>query len=90
MIRLLPIVFDIVALKIKFNIQPGLIFENLWYSGFAAIVMGLAGLLMKKLSDNIVWQFCSVGICMLIYFGIQVVNPKTRRDVKDLRGLNKN
>lgn len=87
LIRLVPIIFDIITLKFKFKIKPSIILNNLWYSGLAAIVMGLAGFGMRKLSDSIVWQLCSVGICVLLYLGMQVANPKMRKEIKDLRGL---
>lgn len=87
LIRLLPIIFDIITLKYKFDIRPGLIFGNLWYSALAAVFMGILGFLMLRISNNIVWQFCSVGICILVYFVIQVANPKMRKEIKGLKNL---
>ena len=87
LVRLLPIIFDIITLKVKFDIEPKLILSNTWFSGIAAIFMGIAGFLLRGLSQNLVWQFVSIGICVMLYFGMQIANPNMRKELLSLKSL---
>ncbi len=50
----------------------------------AAILMGCIGMALRQLNDSYVWQFVSIAICVVVYFGILLLSfgSKIRADLK--------
>lgn len=48
----------------------------------AAIIMGGVGYGMLNISDRLDWQIVSVAICILVYFGLLFMIPKSRETMK--------
>lgn len=47
----------------------------------SAVIMGLFGFAFNAISDNIIWRLVSVIICIVIYFGVLLINPYSRKNV---------
>ncbi len=86
-IRLLPIVFDLMALKILFGISPGRIFGNTRAPIIAVIGMSAVGLLCQMVSNKILWQFASIAICVISYGAILLLLPSTREELSDIKKM---
>lgn len=63
--------------------------KNVLPQFIAAALMGLAGYAMVSLSDNIIWQFSSVFICIVIYFTILLLFPGTRKKILSVEFVRK-
>ena len=64
--------------KIVANISPLKIAISYIPYFFAAILMGAAGWGLQQLSENILWHFISVFLCIIIYLAILFIMPRTR------------
>ena len=58
------------------------ILKNLIPPFTSSVIMMASAYLMLKLSNNFIWQFISVFICIIIYFAtLLLLFPKTRREL---------
>lgn len=58
--------------------------RNVLPSIIAVSLMALLGLLLQKISLNIIWSFISIGICAVFYFGVISLFPTVRKELVDL------
>lgn len=65
-------------LKIAANISPRKIAALAAPYLLAAVLMGIAGWGLQQVSGSILWQFVSVFLCIIIYFAILSMIPRTR------------
>ncbi|MBQ7107688.1 MAG: lipopolysaccharide biosynthesis protein [Clostridia bacterium] len=64
----------------KFNLRK--IFVNIIPAMFSAIIMAVVGYCVRGIFDNIIWQFASIFICVIVYFVILLgCFPKLRREL---------
>lgn len=50
-------------------------FKNSWCPIVATAGMALVGILLKSMSSAMLWQFATIGICVIAYFGILCALP---------------
>lgn len=56
---------------------------------FAACVMAIAGTLLRTVFDNIVWEFFTVFLCVLIYAAVMLILPSGRKQLAEIPVLRK-
>ncbi|ABX41587.1 oligosaccharide flippase family protein [Lachnoclostridium phytofermentans] len=74
-----------IALRISFlrilrNVAPTII---------ASLLMGGIAIVLQKVSNAVIWEFISIFICMLVYFGIILSNPSMRGDLIGIKLVRK-
>ena len=89
-IRLLPVVFDIIILKLKFGIKFMSILKNTYSQIIATGVMALCGFQLQMFSKTISWQFFSIGICIIVYTAVVYLFPNIRKEIEMIRRIYKN
>jgi PST family polysaccharide transporter len=51
--------------------------------------MGLVGVLTKNIFSGILWQFITIGICIVAYFAILFIFPDMRKTIFELACVKK-
>ena len=74
-----------IALKISFlrilkNVAPTII---------ASLIMGCVAIVLQKVSKSVIWEFISIFICMVVYFGIILSNPLMCSDLVEIKLVRK-
>ena len=62
---------------------------NIWPSLVASVVMMLAGMFLRVLLDNVVWELCTVFLCVIVYVGIMLLLPAGRKQMAQVPILRK-
>lgn len=84
LIRLLPITFDLITLRAKFDISMRNMIRNTGIPFVATGIMIVIAIILRQVSVKIVWNLISIVICIIVYFGVVLVIPSSRREVKNL------
>lgn len=74
------IIVNLITVKIALKISPVKMIQNIIPEIFAAMIMALVAIGLKKISDNVLWEFISIAICIGAYFCAIIVLPSTRKD----------
>ncbi|MFE4425937.1 lipopolysaccharide biosynthesis protein [Peribacillus butanolivorans] len=61
-------------------------FRNVFPTAISAVTMGFVGYFLQKLNEGILWEFCSIIICVLFYFVLLTLFPNMR---KEMMGIGK-
>lgn len=89
LIRLLPVLADIVVLHVMFGVKIKHIFNNTAYNILCAVIMSILAYYLRKISSSIPWIVVSIIVCAIFYFGINLLNPRQLKRVKRLDIWNK-
>jgi PST family polysaccharide transporter len=60
--------------------------KNVIPTAISAIAMGFFGYLLQHISDTIIWNFTSIILSALFYFGILHLFPRVRKEIFNLMG----
>jgi len=61
------------------------ILKNTYSSFVASIIMAIMAIFFQKQSNNIIWSFISIILCMFIYFIVLcIMFPKQRNEIKNI------
>lgn len=69
---------NLVLLRIFLNMSPIKIVKDALPYMLVAAAMGAVGFTMLQVSAGIVWQFFAVFVCVIVYFSLICVFPRTR------------
>lgn len=78
------IIVELILLRKVTDISPCMIFKQSLFYIFASVLMGTAGYIFISIYKGMVWQILSVLFCIIIYFGILLINKNTRKTVLSL------
>lgn len=73
------------AMKISFFT----ILKNVWCPFFAAVVMALAGAILRTAFDSVLWELLTVIFCIFIYAGLMLLIPAGRKLLAEIPILRK-
>lgn len=91
LIRLEGVMVGLILMKLKLGFSVIKIFKNVSITAFAAALMGMFGIFINRINDDIVWKIVSIFFCIFVYFGILFVFPKMRQEIINIfSGLIKN
>lgn len=88
LIRLQLILVSIVVLRILMGVRFIDIMKNVWPSVVASVVMTCAGVALRAVYDNILWEIFTVLFCVLVYGLTLLVLPAGRRQLAEVPILN--
>lgn len=66
--------------------------KNSFSPMIATGIMAVAGMLLRQVSDSVLWQFASIGICVVVYFVSMYILPGGKSilsSLLDIVGINK-
>ena len=78
LVRLEAIVVSMILMYILSRISPLVMMKNLAPAFIATGIMAAAALLLRSVSDNMVWQFFSIAVCVAVYVGVMCLFPEER------------
>lgn len=78
-VRLQAILVSMCVLHFAMRIPFGKVLQNVWCPFFASLLMAFAGMLMRRVSGNVLWELLSVLLCMFLYTAVLLVIPAGRR-----------
>lgn len=81
LIRLVPILLDLIMLKAKFDISLVSIFKNVIIPFIGAGIMGICAVLLQKGANTLIWNMFSIVICIVVYFAVVFAIPSSRNDI---------
>ena len=58
--------------------------KNVWPSMISSVIMAIVGMCLQQLFDSILWQFCAIAICVVVYAGSMLLIPAGRRQVAEI------
>lgn len=84
LVRLPPIIFDLMTLQIRYKFKLRQIIHNILYPILASVLMCLLASVLQKMRASIVWDFISIGICVFFYGMIILLNKTYRKEICSL------
>lgn len=84
LVRLPPIIFDLMTLQIRYKFKLRQIMHNILYPILASVLMCLLASVLQKMRASIVWDFISIGICIFFYGMIILLNKTYRKEICSL------
>ncbi|HHX36521.1 MAG TPA: oligosaccharide flippase family protein, partial [Clostridiaceae bacterium] len=79
-IRVQLILVHLILMKVAIDFPIMGIFRNVFPTGFSAIVMGIAGYLLRQAHQGVLWDLASVIICVIVYFSVLLSFPRMRKE----------
>ena len=83
-IRLQFVIVHLIIMKFAIGFPVVNIFKNVYPTGVSAIAMGILGHFLQQVSQGMLWDFVSIIICAIFYFGILFLFPKMRKEIISL------
>lgn len=65
------------------------ILKNVAPTIIASLLMGGVALVLQQIGNSVIWEFISIFICILVYFGIIISIPSMRRDLMEIKFVKK-
>lgn len=79
--RVLFILIHLVVINKICNISPFDMFKNIYIPACGSLVMYFVSLLLRNFSNNIIWNFISILICIIVYSLFLLMIPKSRKEI---------
>ncbi len=83
-VRLQLALVSTVLLQLAIGIKATEIFRNVWPQIIASVVMTAAGMGMLMISENIIFQFASILVCVVVYFGTLMLIPAGKKELLEI------
>lgn len=78
LVRLELILVNMIIMYCVVKISPLDMLRNIWSSVFASVFMAFVSYMLTFFGSSILWQLCSVGICIIVYVGVIMFFPQER------------
>lgn len=79
LVRIQGVIVSMAIMHFAMKIPFYRIMKNIWCPLFAAVIMALAGAVMRTVFDNILWELLTVGFCVIIYAAVLLIIPAGRK-----------
>lgn len=80
-VRLLPVIMDIVILKVLFGFKMRSIINNTVIAILTSILMLFFGAYLRHISDDVLWQIITIVLCCVFYIVINLCIPMQRKKI---------
>ena len=74
-----------VVLSAVFKIRIKDTLKNIFPQTISAVFMGMIAVSVKNIFNDMIWQFVTVGICVIAYFGILMLFPSMRKIIFEVK-----
>lgn len=89
LVRVQGIITAMIVTDAVFGIKISYSLKNVAPQIFSAVLMGLFGVAVKDLFAGMVWQFFTVGLCVVAYFAVLLAFPDMRKTIFELEFIKK-
>lgn len=79
MVKFFMVLIHFVFIYILIRQSPWAMIKNVFPEMFSCFVMAIVGRLLLRISDNVIWSFVWILICIIIYFSVLYFFPKDRK-----------
>lgn len=83
-IRMEFVLVHFIIMKFAIGISVKKTFQNVMPTAISAIAMGALGYSLQQISKGLLWDFVSIIICSLFYFGVLYLFPSMRQQMKNV------
>lgn len=83
-IRMQFVLVHLIVMKLSIGIPILKTFRNVLPTLLSATAMGFVGFFLQQIYESIFWDFISIMICILFYFGVLFLFPSMRCEVIEL------
>lgn len=83
-IRMQGVLVHFIIMQVAIGIPVMKTLKNVKLTASAAVLMGVLGFSLQKLGSGYLWSFLSIAVCALFYFGVLLISPGIRKDMKSL------
>ena len=80
-VALTPVIISLFVMKVLFGYTISETIMNIFPTTLSALVMGGVGWLLKHVITSYIWQFVCVFICIVTYFTVLLLFPKSRKEI---------
>lgn len=81
MVRLEFVLVHFLIMKFIMGISILKTLKNVSLSAISAIIMGVIGCNLQKMSEGLYWNIISIMICIILYFSLLFIFPSMRKDL---------
>ncbi len=81
LVRIQGVITGLIILWYCFGISTYSIMKNVYPAIVSSIVMGVVGFALQQISQNVVWSFVSILICVIIYFAVLLLFPQMKEEL---------
>lgn len=85
-IRMELVFVNFIIMQFIVGISVSKIIKNVMPSMISAIAMGLLGYFLQKVNSGTVWDFVSIAICSVFYFGVLYLFPSMKGEMNKVIG----
>lgn len=85
LIRIQYILTALIIASALFKISIRETVKNIFPQVFSALIMGAFAILIKDIVPGRIWQFVTVGICVIVYFGVLMLFPSMRKTIFEVK-----
>lgn len=89
LVRLQLIITNVLFAHFIFKFRISETLKNIYPQFFSAIYMGITGYFISHIYNVIIWQFISLFICIIIYFGCLMLFASTRKKILNISIIKK-
>ena len=84
MVRIQGILTGLIIMHVRYGFKILTNIKNVVPMIVSALIMGIAGFGIQHILENMIWDFFSIFICILIYFAsLFFIFPEIRREIAD-------
>lgn len=76
LIRLQLMITSLIVMEYIMNISVREMFNQVKKSIICCVIMGVIAICLRKYSDGLIWNFISIGICIITYLGSMLIIAK--------------
>lgn len=89
LLRLQLILVSMIVVRFISGISFVKVLKNVWPSLVSAVIMAVAGMLLRQVFSGIVWEIATVLLCVLVYAASMLIIPAGRRQLAEIAILRK-
>lgn len=84
LVRIQGIITGLIIMHVRYGFKIHTNIKNVISTVVAALIMGAVGVGLQLVMDNMIWDFISILICVLVYFAsLFLLFPNIRREIAD-------
>ena len=80
-IRLEGVLVHFIIMKFVIGIPVFKTLKNVFPMVISVAVMGIVGVSLKQLNNSVIWDFISIIVCVVFYFGVVCLFPNMRKEI---------
>lgn len=81
LIRLQLVLANLIIMNVVIRMPITEVIRNISPMVLSSIVMGAFALVLKRMSNSLLYSFLSILLCIIVYFGLLILLPSTRNEI---------